>query len=556
MGQFYRSRVVDTVTNGRMKQFVNGLDEKEIYELAAYVTDRVQDPEELNRLNRCSNKDTSTKPVIAHWGVDEQNTRYQPNSTINAKNVDKLKLKWVFDVPGSSTMRGYPAVSDDTIFLPNTTGKIYAIDRESGCVKWQFDAGSEIRTAAHLFEHQGQSMLSFGVQLSSLVVLDPSDGSLIYRSSVAMFEESMVTGSQRHYGDSLYVPISAIDVALAMNPFHQCCKSHGGVHAISLKDWSTRWTVHTTEDAKPTYENSVGVQMYGPSGAPVWTTPAIDSKRNQLYIGTGENTSTPATDTSDAIIAYDLVSGDLKWVFQGTQDDAFNMACGRQRGPNCPMENGPDFDFGAPPVLASTSEGTDLVLAGQKSGDVWALNPDSGELIWHTKLSPGSPLGGVHWGMTVVGDTLFVPIADPEFVEGSNPGLFALDTKTGEIVWEHKVERGCEVAGFMRALSQGRWPECPFHYAFSAAPSATNDVVFAGSLNGQVSAFHANDGEVLWQFDTKQEFEGTNGGKAHGGAIDNPGIAIADNQVMVLSGYELFGQMPGNAMLMFELASE
>ena len=137
--------------------------------------------------------------------------------------------------------------------------------------------------------------------------------------------------------------------------------------------------------------------MQGPSGAPVWTTPAIDAKRNQLYIGTGENTSSPATHTSDAIIAYDLTTGAEKWIFQGTENDAFNMACGRRMGPNCPKERGPDFDFGASPVLTTTSAGVDLVLAGQKSGDVWALNPDNGELVWHNRLSPGSALGGVHW---------------------------------------------------------------------------------------------------------------------------------------------------------------
>ena len=553
MRKFYQSRIHDTITTGRMSQFTQGLSEEEINGLVAFVTERVQDPEEANRLTWCENRDVGTEPLISQWGFNNRNTRNQSKSSVDSSNADTLKLKWVFDVPGSSTMRSFPAVSEDTIFLPNTTGKLYAIDRSTACVKWQFDAGSEIRTAAHLFSYEGQPMLSFGVQLNSLVVLDPTDGSVIYRGSVATFEESMITGGQVQFGSKLYVPVSAIDVALAMNPFHECCKSHGVLHAMELKDFSTTWTAHTTEDAKPTYKNSVNVQMHGPSGAPIWTTPAIDEERNQLYIGTGENTSTPATHTSDAIIAYDLDTGEEKWVFQGTKDDAFNMACGRRTGPNCPKENGPDFDFGASPILATVSTGQDLVLAGQKSGDVWALNPDSGELIWHTKLSPGSALGGVHWGMTLVNDTLVVPIADPDFVEGSNPGVFALDAKDGSIIWEHKVERPCEFSGFRSAFSFSSWPACPFHYAFSSALSSANDVAFAGALDGQVFAFDVSDGDVLWQFDTKKEFEGTNGGEAHGGAIDNPGIAIAENQVMVLSGYSMFGQMPGNALLMFEV---
>ena len=552
MSSYYQSRVHDALTSGAMAPFVQGMDEQEIQEIVAFVTERVEDPDERTQLLLCEKEPISAVPVISQWGIDKANTRFQPNSSVNAANVASLKLKWVFNVPNSRTMRGYPAVSEDTIFLPNTTGKLYAISRETGCVKWHFDAEGEIRTAAHLFSLNDTPVVSFGSAGSTVVIVSALDGSLIYRENVALFSQSMLTGTQVQHGDSLYIPVSAIDVALAMNPRYECCTSHGGLHAVNLADWSIRWTAHTTENAKPTYKNPVGTQMHGPSGAPIWSSPTIDEKRNHVYIGTGENTSSPATNTSDAIMAFDLSTGEEKWVFQGTKGDAFNMAC--RRGPNCPLENGPDFDFGAAPILTTTSAGTDLVLAGQKSGDVWALNPDSGELVWNRKLSPGSALGGVHWGMTLVGDVLIVPIADPDFVEGKNPGVFALDTKTGEVIWSHKASRACELSGIRSFFSRTPRSDCPFHYAFSAAASSTNDVVFAGSLDGRVFAFRVTDGEVLWSFDTKQEFEGVNSGEALGGAVDNPGVAIAGNQVMVLSGYDLFGQVPGNVLLMFELA--
>lgn len=555
MGSYYQARVLDALTAGRMAPFVAGHSEDEIQEVVAFITKRVPDPNEADNLQLCEGEAISTTPVVPHWGLDNRNTRFHPASEISATNAHALELKWVFDVPASRTMRSYPALSEDTVFLPNTTGKLYALSRDNGCVKWRFDAEGEIRTAAHLFIRNEQPVISIGVSSSSLVVLDATDGSLVHRENVALFTQSMLTGSQREHDGTLYIPVSSFDVALAMNPMYECCVSHGGVHAMNLADWSIRWTARMTEPALPTYKNSLGVQQHGPSGAPVWTTPAIDEKRKQLYIGTGENTSSPATDTSDAIIAYDLETGTRKWVFQGTKDDAFNMACGRRMNQNCPKEKGPDFDFGASPMLTTTSAGVDLVLAGQKSGDVWAINPDNGELVWQNKLSPGSALGGVHWGMTLIGDTLVVPIADPDLVRDANPGVFAIDIKTGELIWSHKAERGCDLGGmFGRRNRTEMWPECPYQYAFSAAPVATNDVAFAGSLDGRVFAFRVSDGEIVWSFDTKREFAGTNGGKAHGGAIDNPGIVVAGNQVMVLSGYDMFGQMPGNALLVFELA--
>ncbi len=557
MRGYYQSRVQEALTTGRMAPFVVGLNDSEIQEIVGFVTSRVADSKEVDQLQLCPDEVIDPAPVVAHWGVDKQNTRFQPDSSINAANVASLELKWAFGVPGSRTMRSYPAVSKDTIFLPNTTGKLYAISRESGCVRWHFDAEGEIRTAAHLFEIDGKPVISIGVNRANVIILDALNGSLIHRENMALFQQSMVTGSQRAHNGQLFVPISSIDVALAMNPTYECCISHGGISAVNMADWSIRWTAHTTEDAKPTYKNSVGTQMHGPSGAPIWTTPAIDVKRNQLYIGTGENTSSPATDKSDAIIAYDLDTGAVKWVFQGTQNDAYNMACDRRMNQNCPKEKGPDFDFGASPILATTSKDVELVLAGQKSGDVWALNPDNGELVWQHRLSPGSALGGVHWGMTLVGDTLIVPIADPDFVKGANPGVFALDITSGELVWAYEASRACEFSGSpFRAFASSERPTCPWHYAFSAAPAATNDVAFAAALDGRVFAFNVENGEILWTYDTNREFKGINDTDTQGGSIDNPGIAIAGNQVIVMSGYDMFGQMAGNVMLTFELPSE
>ena len=185
----------------------------------------------------------------------------------------------------------------------------------------------------------------------------------------------MNTGSPVYFDNEWFVPVSAIEIAVAMNPRHECCKSHGLVTRVK-RNGTQLWTAHMTEEPQETYKNALGVQMFGPSGAPVWTTPAIDEKRGLLYVGTGENTSSPATDKSDSIVAIDLKTGAIKYHFQGYVDDAYNMACGSRRPENCPKEKGPDFDFGASPIIVATPKGKDIVLAGQKSGDVWALDPD------------------------------------------------------------------------------------------------------------------------------------------------------------------------------------
>ena len=61
------------------------------------------------------------------------------------------------------------------------------------------------------------------------------------------------------------------------------------------------------------------------------------------------------TETSDAVLAFDLKTGKLLWSRQLTQGDAYNSACSSRTRANCPDSDGPDFDFGQPPILVQLS---------------------------------------------------------------------------------------------------------------------------------------------------------------------------------------------------------
>ncbi len=546
-------RIRHAVTSGPMREFIGDMTRREVFALAQYLA---ADQAALMPDGAYCRGETAVAQGagIDRWGFDARNSRWQRNSVIDATNVANLRLKWTFAAPGITTMRSQPAVTRHAVYLPTLAGTLYALDRQTGCIRWTYDAGRPLRTAATLGRVGETAALFVGDQGRFVHAVDAATGAGLWQRQVGIFAESMLTGALIEHDGRLYVPISAADVALAMNPQHECCKSHGGVRALDAATGAILWTAHMTPDAKPTYKSSVGVQMWGPSGAPVWTTPAIDAKRGVLYIGTGENTSSPATEMSDAIVAIDLADGDIRWHFQGTKNDAFNMACGRRRsGPNCPKENGPDFDFGASVVIAKDSEGRDILLAGQKSGAVFALDPDDGgTLRWERRLSPGSALGGVHWGIAADAERVYVPIADPPGVPGRKPGIWALAIDDGADAWHYAAERGCTPAGRRSATP---WPDCSFRYAFSAAASIASDVVLAGALDGRAFAFHRDDGRVLWEYHTSRAFEAANGIDAHGGAIDSPGIVAVDDLVIIPSGYGMFGQMPGNALLVFALAA-
>jgi polyvinyl alcohol dehydrogenase (cytochrome) len=296
--------------------------------------------------------------------------------------------------------------------------------------------------------------------------------------------------------------------------------------------------------------NRAGAQLWGPSGAPIWSTPAIDEKRNVLYVGTGENNSLPVTNTSDAIIAFDLDTGAQKWVFQATQRDVWNYAC--RDGANCDFGDAAvvrDHDFGGSVMITKRSDGRDLLVVGQKSGTVWALDPDRrGALVWSRKISAGGANGGIHWGTATDGVRIFVPLNDrstsPEWPLGG-PGLHALDLETGAVLWSRKAQADCS------GDRKQRFAACDTRLGYSPAPLVVDGAVVQGSVDGILRVFDAATGATLWSYDTLRKFETINGVAANGGSIDSAPYVAANGTLFVVSGYARFGESPGNVLLAF-----
>ena len=148
--------------------------------------------------------------------------------------------------------------------------------------------------------------------------------------------------------------------------------------------------LHHSEEPHKTKKNKIGTQLWGPSGAPIWSSPSIDVKRNALYATTGDNYSDPTSRMSDAFMAFDLDSGKILWSRQMTAADAYTSACRIPDKTNCPDSNGPDFDFSSGPILVTLANGKRALVAGQKSGLVHAVDPDNqGERTVERARGPG-----------------------------------------------------------------------------------------------------------------------------------------------------------------------
>jgi polyvinyl alcohol dehydrogenase (cytochrome) len=573
LAQMSKESIMVAMEFGKMQPMAAHLSKNERGLIAHYLDSSAGDQYGWLQDNRCPTSPGERGDVkVGSWGMGQENRRYLSGEAagIDQRNVGTLELAWSLAVPRVAGMRSQPAIVGDRLYLGDKAGRLYAIDRTTGCIYDSTKFISGIRSAITVVTlPHGKRLLVFADSLANVYAVDPLSMETAWQTRVAISKYSVISGSISYYAGKLFIPISSYEVAAAGNPDHECCKSHGAVIALDANDGSLLWQWDATADAMPQSTNSVGRQLWGPSGAAVWSTPTIDDARGLLYVGTGENLTHPATDTSDAIVALDLESGAMRWKFQALANDVWNAAC-LTGASNCPENAGPDFDFGASVILATLDSGKQILLAGQKSGEVFALDPDSdGALLWRNRIGQGSSNGGIHWGMALAGERLFVPMADPERDtpgHSPKPGLYAMNILDGAVIWSSPSRRTCQFdysnkplvglastrSGARQSLSEQY--ECSYYYGNSAAVLATDGVVFSARLDGVIRAHSAEDGAILWQARTAIPFEGTNGLPGHGGAIDVAGQIAADGWLYVLSGYSMFGQLPGNMLLAFRVS--
>jgi polyvinyl alcohol dehydrogenase (cytochrome) len=497
--------------------------------------------------------DPASGPRWTGWG-NTSNTRFQDaaGARLTAADVPKLKLKWAFAFPGDLQSYSQATLAAGRIFVGSWGGKVYSLDASSGCVHWFFDAGSGVRSAISIAESGSRHIAVFGDMAANVVALDAVTGQLIWRTKIDDFPVARVSASPTVYNGRIYVGVASGEEGAAAVPTYECCRFRGSIVALDLATGKQIWkTFMIPDEPKPTKKNAVGAQLWGPSGVPVWGTAVVDARRNALYVTTGNNYSDPATTLSDAFVALDLASGKILWSKQMTASDAYTAACRLPDKTNCAVSNGPDLDFGASPILVTQPGGRRLLLAGQKSGIVHALDPDAnGEVLWQTRIGRGGTMGGIQWGSATDGTNIYVALSDIGRImlnystsTDADPkqggGMFALRLSDGERVW-YTPPPGC-----------GTRPRCS--PAQSAAVSASPGVAFSGSVDGHMRAYSAADGSILWDFDTIREYETVNGAVGRGGSIDGPGPVIGGGMVFINSGYPTAGGTPGNVLLAFSI---
>jgi polyvinyl alcohol dehydrogenase (cytochrome) len=473
----------------------------------------------------------------AQWhvsGHDIGNSRSQPAEVlINPGNAHSLTTKWVFTTGGD--VSATPTVSGDAIFFPDWAGNLFAVNKHTGQLIWShkisdYDgySGAVSRNSPAIHGNDvivGDIETQFALgEGANLIAVDRKTGALRWITRVDSHVSSEITGSPVVFGDVVYVGVSSAEEGFALaGAAYPCCSFRGSVVALNANSGKLLWKTYVMPDN--------GGQPGNYSGGAIWQPPAIDPPRGQLYVGTGNNYSAPASvlqceqqaidsghpnaectasnDLFDTALALDLYDGHIRWSRRLMKYDVWTVPCivpGFEA--LCPMPAGPDYDLGGsgPNLLHG------LVGFGQKSGIYWALNPDNGDIRWSTQVGPGGGTGGIQWGSATDGRRVYAAISNNNqmsytLVPGGqniNWGSWsALDVFTGRLMWQ----TADPTPG---AIDPG-------------SVSVANGVMYAGSLSGSMYALDATTGRILWSF------------ASGGSVVDGP--SIVDGVLYWGSGY-------------------
>lgn len=295
-------------------------------------------------------------------------------------------------------------------------------------------------------------------------------------------------------------------------------------------------------------------------GGSVWTHPALDPELGLLYVGTGnpapqmDDTTRPGDNLyTSSLVALDVRTGKLKWFFQQVPHDLWN------------------YDVASPPILIDVmhdGRSVPAVIQAGKTGWLYVHDRLTGEFLWRSEpfvpqnnmfkrptregilISPGL-VGGNDWSPAAYNPqtgwvytaavhmpTKYTVHDIPE--KEQKPGL----GKTYITAISTEVPATGRLSAIDPASGKIKWQVETDQLLVGGVATSAGGLVFVGESNGYFTARDADNGKLLWRFQT-------------GAGVNAPPIiyqAEGEQFVAVAAGgHQKFQTSPGNAVIGFAL---
>lgn len=385
-------------------------------------------------------------------------------------NATALTKAWSYETAAAVT--GVPVHRDGVAYFGDWAGGVHAVRVKDGTRVWSVDHGAGVDSSLAI---DGDRILVADMS-GVLSARDRATGDLLWATEMDV-PGTHLYGSPVVHGEHVLLGVASQQTDITYEGEQDF---RGSVAKVEAATGRIVWQTHLPPP--------------GSRGISVWSTPAVDAERGLLFVGTGNAYAPPAGKTSDAVVALRIADGSIAWTFQGTENDTFNA-----RG-----SPGPDFDFGSSPLLVEAG-GRALVVDGDKGGRYYALDRETGALVWRTKVdfvATGASLvekEGFIGTAAYADGVLFAPTTDRSMVH-------ALDAATGEIRWATELNPKPKTYG-----------ERMF-----GSTTVSNGVVLQGTAFGELALLDAKDGSVLKRVDVGGDVQG--------------GVSLAGSLVLVPHG--------------------
>ena len=354
-----------------------------------------------------------------------------------------------------------PLVKEGAVYFGDWGGTIYKVDAKKGSLIWKKNIENPM-TEWSWYGFAGTGTLGDGKVFEASVegnafALDQNSGELLWQTEFTTDPEAGNLSVLLYHDGLVYIGVSSVEEMLDSPSFTPDLQ--GKVIALDAKTGNKVWERFLVEPPQ--------------NGVPMWTSFALDTESNTLYFTTGNNyTGEEASKMSDAMVAVDSKTGDVKWFYQVTPHDLWTHH----------QKKGPDYDFsGGAQLFTAEIDGEmrKLVGAGQKSGVYTVWDAITGDEVWESVIGYGGVKGGLHSEASIADGTVYVwsnnnyahkpPTDTPLTVK-------ALDAATGELKWvANESQPASLVTGYL-----------------------ANDVYIVGSVEGTIQAYHAKDGKKIW----------------------------------------------------------
>jgi polyvinyl alcohol dehydrogenase (cytochrome) len=373
------------------------------------------------------------------WGQNPSRTFASPCPTaLSPSTVKDLRQRWFVNT--SDVVTATPTVVDGSLYVGDWSGRFYALDAETGATRWTLQAdvhpqvyAGQIVSSAAVADVNRTATVFFGSG-QTMYAVHAGDGSVAWKHPVG-------TGAADDFTEIESSPVVVDGKVVFGIDVHNHEGQRAGVMALDPATGNQLW-YFDPEAGQP------------PSGCvDVWGSPSVDLGRRTVYFGTGscEHGLQLWTPYSEAIVAVDLDTGAPRWKYQ----------------PHQPNVN--DLDFAGAPNLFSAN-GTDVVGLGNKDGSYYAVNRDSGVLVWQRKASGPSATGGF------IGPTAYADgIVAGGTAVGPGPFLHGISGADGRILWQNTQTQ-----------------------ATYAASAVAGGVLFVGGTDFSFRAVDLHTGEILW----------------------------------------------------------